>query len=63
LSVTDNSEYIAQAIIAGTALVVSDGSLKLGFGTAAFVMEGNESRNWITGVNQVPGPIIDGASH
>eukprot|EP00957_Ditylum_brightwellii_P079745 6062938-Ditylum_brightwellii.AAC.1 len=36
----DNGEYIAEAIRSGTALAVSDGSLKYGRGAAACIMEG-----------------------
>jgi hypothetical protein len=40
-----------------------NGSIKLKFGTAAFVIEGSASNHRIIGANQVPGPIIEGDSH
>jgi hypothetical protein len=51
----------------GTAVAVSDGSLKeyahdKAFGTAAFVLEGMDSHNRILGTNIVPGPIKMGMS-
>lgn len=60
---TDEGTTIAQAITNGSAVAVSDGSLKLGFGTSAYIIEGDDHTNLITGVNQVPGPIADGDSH
>jgi hypothetical protein len=42
---------------------VSDGGLKLGLGTAAFVIEGQGPEGRIRGVNQVPGPIKEGDLH
>jgi hypothetical protein len=63
IQITDNGEAIAAAIRNGTTLAVSDGGLKLGLGTAAFVIEGNDMQGRIRGVNQVPGPIKDGDSH
>jgi hypothetical protein len=59
----DDGATIATALQNNTALAVSDGSLKLGFGTAAYVLEGIDSNNRILGVNEVPGPIKDGDSH
>jgi len=56
-------DTIASAIRNNTALAVSDGSLKLGFGTSAFVIEGGDSTNRILGTNVVPGPIDEGDSH
>jgi hypothetical protein len=59
----DDGATIATALQNNTALAVSDGSLKLGFGTAAYILEGVDSTNRILGVNKVPGPIKDGDSH
>ncbi len=61
LNRSDDGESFCEAIANGTAAVVSDGSLKLGFGTAAFILAGGTHE--ITGVNQVPGPIAEGDSH
>ncbi len=58
----DDGEAFAQAILNGTAIIVSDGSLKLQLGTAAFILEGTENV-YIEGVHAVPGPIQDGDSH
>jgi hypothetical protein len=63
LQITDNGAAIADAIRNGTAVAMSDGGLKFGLGTAAFVLEGGDSRGRIRGVNVVPGPIRDGDSH
>jgi len=59
----DNGKTVANAIRHGTAVAVSDGSFKMKYGTAAFVIEGNDSVNRIRGVNEVPGPLVDGDSH
>jgi hypothetical protein len=61
--IDDNGTYLANAIRAGTAVAVSDGSLKNRFGTAAFTVEGPTRKHQITGVNIVPGPIFDGQSY
>jgi hypothetical protein len=63
MQISDNGEAIAAAIRNGSALAVSDGGLKFGLGTAAFVIEGNNEQGRIRGVNQVPGPIKEGDSH
>jgi hypothetical protein len=63
MQITDNGEAIAAAIKEGKALAVSDGGLKYGLGTAAFVVEGTDMQGRIRGVNEVPGPIKDGDSH
>ena len=63
ITILDNGATIAAAINTNTAIAVSDGSLKLGLGTAAYVLEGQNSTNRIKGVNKVPGPIKDGDSH
>ena len=60
---TDNGTYIANAIMDGEAVAISDGSLKNSFGTAAFVIEGATKLNRILGVNIVPGPLSDGKSY
>jgi hypothetical protein len=59
----DDGVTIANAIRAGTAIAVSDGSLKLQTGTAAFVIEGPNKSHRIRGVTDVPGPLSDGDSH
>ena len=57
LKLTDDGSTIAQAIKDGLAIGVDDGSLKLLFGTAAFVIEGPTPTHRIIGANQVSGPI------
>ena len=59
----DGGVTIANAIRNNQAVAVSDGSLKLAVGTAAFVLEGANHVNRLTGVNEVPGPLKDGDSH
>ena len=64
----DDGATIAEAIQMGTAVAVSDGSLKdnaagQAFGTAAFVIEGIDSQNRIEGWNIVPGPLKTGDSY
>jgi hypothetical protein len=63
LQITDNGSAIASAIKEGTAVAVSDGGLKFGLGTAAYIIEGNDEVGRIRGVNQVPGPIKPGDLH
>ena len=58
-----NSQHFANALCDGSAIAVSDGSLKEGLGTSAFVLEGRDSTNRIQGVNPVPGPLTDGDSY
>jgi hypothetical protein len=60
---TDDGRTLADEIRRGTAIAVSNGGLKLGIGTAAFVIEGRNSINRMKGVNRVPGPIQEGDSH
>ena len=60
---SDNGATIADAIKRHSAIAVSDGSFKLGLGTAAFIIEADNHLHNIRGVNKVPGPIIDGDSH
>ena len=52
---TDNGDRVAQAIRAGTAIAISDGSFKDRFGTAAIVIEAEDSEHNIIAVNVVPG--------
>ena len=59
----DQGEQLATALQQRTAVAVSDGSLKLGLGTAGFVIEGHNGCGRIQGVNKVPGPVKDGDSH
>ena len=63
LQCSDNGANIAQAIRDGSLIVVSDGSLKQGLGTSAFILEAPNRQHTIRGVNKVPGPITDGNSH
>jgi hypothetical protein len=63
LKIPDNGAHIADAIKSHTAIAVSDGGLKMGLGTAAYVIEGRTSTGRIQGVNKVPGPIKEGDSH
>jgi hypothetical protein len=56
-----HGEAIATAIKAHKAIAVSDGGLKFGLGTAAYIIEGEMGR--IKGANKVPGPIKEGDSH
>jgi hypothetical protein len=56
LDCPDNGKIIAQAIIAGTAVAVCDGSYKDDFGTAAFVLQnGNSKTSRILGAHVTPG--------
>ena len=59
----DQGEQLTVAFQQRSAVAVSDGSLKLGLGTAGFVIEGQNGSGRIQGVNKVPGPIKDGDSH
>lgn len=56
----DDGDSFAEAIRQNKAIIVSDGSLKYGLGTAAFILEGIDTN--IIGVNEVPGPISEGDS-
>ena len=62
---TDEGTQFATALRQGTALAVSDGSLKVGLGTSAFILvdRTNLTSHPIQGVNKVPGPIAEGDSH
>jgi hypothetical protein len=59
----DNGLILAQAISNGCAIAVSDASLKAGFGTAAYVLEGPTPDGRLVAVNVVPGPISEGNSY
>ena len=52
----DDGEYVAQAIRDGTGVAISDGSFKNAFGTAAWVLQGADSKHAIEGRCSVPGP-------
>ena len=54
---------VAQAIAQGTAVAVSDGSLRYTLGTSAFVIEGATPDHHELGYNRVPGPVEEGDSH
>jgi hypothetical protein len=54
---------MAAAIRAHKAIAASDGGLKFGLGTAAYIIEGHNALGRIKGVNKVPGPIKEGDSH
>mgnify|MGYP003519673277 CR=1 FL=1 len=56
---TDNGMRIAQAIRDGTAIAISDGSFKDGFGTSALKIEAADSTDNIIAVNVVPGNTAD----
>ena len=60
---SDDGESFAEAIQRGTAIAISDGSLKADYGTAAFILTSDVQENPIRGVNIVPGPLKDGDSH
>jgi hypothetical protein len=62
VSMPNNGESLAQAILAGTAVSVSDASYKDLFGTAAMVIEGPPTSFRASAVNITPGPIKDGDS-
>ena len=57
--IQDNGDTIADALRNGTAIGVSDGSYKLNFGTASWVLEGPTSHGRITGVSIIPGHADD----
>ena len=54
-TLSDNGIVIAQAIIQGTAITVSDGFLKDSQGTSAFILEGCSKQGRLVGVNVIPG--------
>jgi hypothetical protein len=53
-AVLDEGETLAAAIRQGQAISVCDGSYKDGFGTAAYVLEGATSVNWLVVMFVVP---------
>jgi hypothetical protein len=60
INLTDDGLTIAHAIDDGTAIGISDGSFKDGFGTASWVLEGSSPRQRIRGdKNIVPGDTAD----
>jgi hypothetical protein len=63
LQIQGNGEEIAEAIASKKARAACDGSLKVGVGTAAFVLKTGEGTERMKGVNKVTGPIKDGDSH
>jgi hypothetical protein len=54
---------VAPAIRDGTAIAISDGSFKDGFGTSALVIEASDSTDNIIAVNVVPGNLADQGSY
>ncbi len=56
---SDNGEMIAEAICRGTVIVVTDGSFKADFGTAAYVMEGEDAMIHLTAVNEALGNLTN----
>jgi hypothetical protein len=63
VSLPDNGAQITEAIKSHDAIAVSNGGLKLGLGTVAYVIEGRDTTWRIQGVNKLPGPIKEGDSH
>jgi hypothetical protein len=63
INLADDGLTIAQAIRDGTAIGISDGSFKDGFGTASWVLEGLSPRHRIRGDNIVPGDTADQGSY
>jgi len=59
----DQGLKVAHAIAQGTAVAVSDGSLRYTLGTSAFVIEGSTPDHHVIGYNRVPGPVEEGDSH
>ena len=60
---TDNGEHIAQAIIKGNAIALSDGSFKNQRGASAWVIEGDNEIGRIKGWNMVPGSNEDQSAY
>ena len=56
-------DTIAQAIQAGHCFAVTDGSLKLPCGTAAFTLVGPTAYGSVRAVHAVPGPLSEGNSY
>jgi hypothetical protein len=63
LKTDDGGAHLANAIRQGTAIAVSDGSLKLDIGTSAFILTSSTDDHCVVGANQVPGKVKDGDSH
>jgi hypothetical protein len=63
IHLTDDGHTIAQAGRDGTAIGISDGSFKDGFGTASWALEGSLPRHRIRGDNTVPGHTADQRSY
>ena len=63
--ISDDGTCVAQAIRLGTAVAVSDGSLKDGIGTAAFIIVNDMCgyEHPIVGAMPIPGTIKEGDSH
>jgi len=59
----DHGLTVAQTIAQGTAVAVSDGSLRYTLGTSAFVIEGATLDHHVLGYNIFPGPVEEGDSH
>jgi hypothetical protein len=63
LTITDDGASIAAAIMTGSCIALSDGSVKDGIGTAAWVLEGSLSQHRILGYCHVPGSKDDQCSN
>ena len=61
-SIPDNGLAIAQALVTGQAVSVSDASTKDSFGTANMVLEATPPTFRVSVVNITPGPVKDGDS-
>ncbi len=61
--IEDNGAAIAQALIQGTAIAVSDGSFKNQQGTSAFVIDGKSAVGRLVGVNVIPGDADSQSPH
>ncbi len=59
----DQAQVIAEALRAGTAIAVSDGSFQKAHGTASWVLEGEDQHNHIQGDNVVPGDDEDHSAY
>ncbi len=60
---SDDGSMIAQAILHGDAIAVSDGSFKDHYGTAVWVIEGGDQRGRILGRVIVPGGAEDQSAY
>jgi hypothetical protein len=60
---TNNGIRVAQAIQDGTAIAISNGSFKEGFGTSALVIEASDSTDNIIAVNVVPSNLANQGSY